>query len=194
MHACLRTHTGDGTFYIEGRACPSVSAPLTLSLDASVFQVAHVAMPAKPRHLLVVAATAAIALASPFHLSTRDSAQVELQNLAQRAFDHAGEELNSPEKRSPDGNSCSLRNLNIRREWYDCPFVLRLFRTHLADSTRRNTLSTDERKEYISAVQCITSKPPKTPSEAAPGAKTRFVRTPFTQTMVYELMSSRTIS
>ncbi|KAH7320731.1 hypothetical protein B0I35DRAFT_477288 [Stachybotrys elegans] len=53
----------------------------------------------------------------------------------------------------PSGG-CTLENVAIRREWSD--------------------LSVDQRKEYISAVQCLQSKPPKTPASVAAGAKSRF--------------------
>lgn len=38
----------------------------------------------------------------------------------------------------------------------------------------RGTLSKQEKKDYIAAVKCLQSKPPKTPAAVAPGAKTRF--------------------
>jgi len=38
----------------------------------------------------------------------------------------------------------------------------------------RGTLSTQEKKNYISAVKCLMSKPAKTPSSLAPGVKNRF--------------------
>lgn len=38
----------------------------------------------------------------------------------------------------------------------------------------RGSLRTEERLEYIKAVQCIMSAPPQTPESVAPGAKTRF--------------------
>ncbi|KAL2142548.1 hypothetical protein VTI28DRAFT_1051 [Corynascus sepedonium] len=50
--------------------------------------------------------------------------------------------------------SCTLETAGIRREWSD--------------------LSVDERKEYISAVLCLQSKPSKIPEGEAPGALSRF--------------------
>ena len=37
-----------------------------------------------------------------------------------------------------------------------------------------DTLSSKERKSYISAVKCLIAKPAKTPANKAPGAKSRF--------------------
>lgn len=42
------------------------------------------------------------------------------------------------------------------------------------DTPFRSTLSKSQRKDYIRAVQCLQSKPAKTPSSEVPGAKTRF--------------------
>jgi tyrosinase len=50
----------------------------------------------------------------------------------------------------------------------------------------RSALSATERKSYISAVQCLSKKAPKTPSSAAPGARNRyddFVATHINQTL-----------
>ncbi|KAF2755738.1 Di-copper centre-containing protein [Pseudovirgaria hyperparasitica] len=61
---------------------------------------------------------------------------------------------------------CSLKNLLIRTEW--------------------SALSSKEKKSYISAVRCLQSKPARTPSTVAPGAKTRyddFVATHIDQTL-----------
>jgi hypothetical protein len=38
----------------------------------------------------------------------------------------------------------------------------------------RSDLSVPEREEYIKAVLCLQSKPPKVPKATAPGAKSRF--------------------
>lgn len=50
----------------------------------------------------------------------------------------------------------------------------------------RSTLSTTERKAYIKAVQCLASKPPKTPTSLVPGVRNRyddFVATHINQTL-----------
>ncbi|KAF2737663.1 Di-copper centre-containing protein [Polyplosphaeria fusca] len=66
----------------------------------------------------------------------------------------------------PDPKKCTLSNVAVRKEW--------------------SMLSAQEKKDYISAVQCISKKPPKTPSSLAPGAKNRyddFVATHINQTL-----------
>ncbi|KAH8901803.1 Di-copper centre-containing protein [Coniochaeta sp. PMI_546] len=50
--------------------------------------------------------------------------------------------------------TCTLENAAVRREWSD--------------------LSVAERQEYIKAVLCLQSKPPKVSKSIAPGAKSRF--------------------
>ncbi|KAF2263579.1 Di-copper centre-containing protein [Lojkania enalia] len=66
----------------------------------------------------------------------------------------------------PNPQKCTLRNVAIRREW--------------------SMLSTQEKKDYIAAVQCLANKPSNTPSTLAPGAKNRyddFVATHINQTL-----------
>ncbi|KAF2111019.1 hypothetical protein BDV96DRAFT_194702 [Lophiotrema nucula] len=66
----------------------------------------------------------------------------------------------------PNPQKCTLSNVAIRREW--------------------SMLSTQEKKDYISAVQCLATKPSKTPSSLAAGAKNRyddFVATHINQTL-----------
>jgi tyrosinase len=41
-------------------------------------------------------------------------------------------------------------------------------------TSTRSDLSVDERKEYIRAVLCLQSKPPKAPKDQAPGSLSRF--------------------
>jgi tyrosinase len=56
----------------------------------------------------------------------------------------------------------------------------------MKSNIHRSTLSKQERKDYIAAVQCLYKKPSKTPSALAPGAKTRyddFVATHINQTI-----------
>jgi tyrosinase len=43
-----------------------------------------------------------------------------------------------------------------------------------SDNLTRSDLSIDERKEYISAVKCLMSKPAKAPKDEVPGALSRF--------------------
>ena len=44
----------------------------------------------------------------------------------------------------------------------------------VALTTNRSDLSAEERKEYISAVLCLQSKPAKAPKDKVPGALSRF--------------------
>jgi tyrosinase len=95
-------------------------------------------------------------LASPF-ASAAPALDDELAvaNLAKQAYDKTRQEVTLTPKRSlHDKNTCSLRNLRVRREW--------------------GTLSKNQRKEYIKAVKCLQQKPALTPSTVASGAKTRF--------------------
>jgi tyrosinase len=93
--------------------------------------------------------------------------ELTVANLAKQAYDKTRQQVTSTPKRSlHDNNTCSLRNLRVRREW--------------------GTLSKKQRKNYIKAVKCLQSKPALTPSTIASGAKTRFddfVATHIDQTM-----------
>jgi len=55
---------------------------------------------------------------------------------------------------NPARGNCTVETAARRREWSD--------------------LSIPERQEYIRAVQCLQSKPSRTPHEVAPGARSRF--------------------
>ncbi|KAI9163137.1 Tyrosinase-like protein orsC [Paramyrothecium foliicola] len=88
-----------------------------------------------------------------------------LAELAQSALEKA-QKATTSDNLQVRSNSCKWSDVRIRREW--------------------DSISVDERKDYIAAVQCLQSKPARTPSEAAPGAKTRFddfVATHINQTM-----------
>lgn len=68
--------------------------------------------------------------------------------------------------------------------------MVRSYHTHLQSPTlltlhNRSALSKTQRKEYIAAVQCLGTLPPKTPLSAAPGVRRRyddFVATHINQT------------
>jgi tyrosinase len=84
------------------------------------------------------------------------------------------------------GNSCKISDIRIRRGWYDYGKIYTAIQLELILRYDRDAISPQERKDYITAVQCLQSKPAKTPQEAAPGAKTRFddfVATHINQTM-----------
>ena len=96
--------------------------------------------------------------------TTSDDAAVA--DLAKQAYDKTQEQLSQAQKRSSQDASCSLKNIRVRREW--------------------STLSKNQRKDYIKAVQCLQEKPALTPASVAPGAKTRFddfVATHINQTL-----------
>ncbi|SPO00297.1 related to monophenol monooxygenase (tyrosinase) [Cephalotrichum gorgonifer] len=109
--------------------------------------------------LLALQAASAV-LAAP---TTTEEEQ--LANLAQLAFDQSKAELEDQTVTKRSG-TCSWSNIKIRREW--------------------GSLSSTQKKSYIAAVKCLQSKPARTPSSVAPGAKTRFddfVATHINQTM-----------
>ena len=68
--------------------------------------------------------------------------------------------------------TCTLENAAIRREWYVACRASSLIL--VAHTQSRSDLSVPEREEYIKAVLCLQSKPPKVPKATAPGAKSRF--------------------
>ena len=51
---------------------------------------------------------------------------------------------------------------------------LLLFTQNGADCERRGDLSIDQRKEYIKAVLCLQSRPPKAPKDKYPGVLNRY--------------------
>lgn len=80
--------------------------------------------------------------------------------------------------------SCKLEDVTVRRDWY--VLLSPCFLSTLANLRRRHHLSDDEKKAYISAVQCISTKPAITPKEECPGCVSRyddFVATHINQTM-----------
>lgn len=64
--------------------------------------------------------------------------------------------------------------------------ILTLNPCQIANQQCRGALSAEERKEYIAAVQCISTKPSVTPNELCPGCVSRyddFVATHINQTL-----------
>lgn len=112
---------------------------------------------------LIVLGLSALAISS----ITSDEEEAELSSLAERAYGETQAYLKSDQRRRHvDRNSCTPKTLRIRREW--------------------GSLSKSQRKSYIRAVQCLQSKPSRTPSALAPGAKSRFddfVATHINQTL-----------
>jgi len=112
-----------------------------------------------------VALSALLTSQTAFGAPTLDD-EVAVADLAKQAYDKTRAELTSTLKRSLGDETCSLRNLRVRREW--------------------GTLSKKQRKDYIKAVKCLQEKPALTPSTLASGAKSRFddfVATHINQTM-----------
>ncbi|KAK2009616.1 Di-copper centre-containing protein [Colletotrichum eremochloae] len=77
----------------------------------------------------------------------------QLASLAQAAFDKTKSQVETGEVQK-SGSTCTWNNVRIRREW--------------------GSLSRQNKLEYIQAAKCLQSKPPRTPSSEAAGAKTRF--------------------
>jgi len=73
--------------------------------------------------------------------------------------------------------SCTLDKLKFRQEWYGSAnnsSLPRPPRDHNALTMTRRTLSSNQRKNFISAVKCIQSKPSLFPTGAVPGSKGLF--------------------
>ncbi|KAM0333771.1 hypothetical protein ACHAPQ_005285 [Fusarium lateritium] len=104
----------------------------------------------------LLALNAAGVLAAP-QATTIDASAPEVTNIDQLA-DLAAAAYETAQNLSEDkdkrANTCNWSNVRVRREW--------------------GTLSKKERKDYISAVKCLQSLPPKTPESFSNGAKTRF--------------------
>jgi tyrosinase len=49
-----------------------------------------------------------------------------------------------------------------------------LIRSRSIADGNRNTLTTKEKADYINSIKCLQSKPAMTPTEAAPGVRTRY--------------------
>ncbi|KAF5675193.1 tyrosinase [Fusarium heterosporum] len=93
--------------------------------------------------------TSCLVAAAPTETSARDL----LLNLNDKATSALKDIEKQPSKRSGN-NKCTIFNASIRRDW--------------------RTLSKEEKKAYISAVQCIREKPSKADPAFAPGARTRY--------------------
>ncbi|EOA91705.1 uncharacterized protein SETTUDRAFT_152771 [Exserohilum turcica Et28A] len=109
--------------------------------------------------LLITAGTLSSALPAPQNdatLPTEPSSDPAVANeqIKQLAL-FAQQQVNATlEASSAKRGTCNINNVAIRREW--------------------NALSKKERKAYTDAVLCLQSKPAKTPSSIAAGAKSRF--------------------
>jgi len=92
-------------------------------------------------------------------------AAAQLDKLAELAFNTTTDNVSSDSDLEKRGG-CTLGNLRIRRDW--------------------RTFSSKQKKSYISSVVCLQKLPSLTPSDLAPGARSRyddFVATHINQTL-----------
>lgn len=92
-------------------------------------------------------------------------AESQLDTLASLAYDTSLEIVEN-ESNVEKRNGCSLSNMRIRRDW--------------------RTFSSTQKKSYIDSILCLQKLPSLTPSDQAPGARSRyddFVATHINQTM-----------
>ncbi|TEA18662.1 Tyrosinase-like protein orsC [Colletotrichum sidae] len=123
-------------------------------------------------YLALQAASAVLASpVAPASVGELDQATSEgfeqLSALSQSALEKTKLQMENASVLKRDNSTCTWHNVRIRREWGD--------------------LSREDRLEYIKAVQCLQSKPARTPGSEAPGARTRFddfVATHINQTLV----------
>ncbi|KAF2002056.1 Di-copper centre-containing protein [Amniculicola lignicola CBS 123094] len=111
-----------------------------------------------------VATAAIVGSVGAAPLDTRSFNFLETDALAAVGVFNLG--LNVALNGYPNAPKCTLANVAVRREW--------------------SSLSSGEKKEYIAAVQCLATKPAKTPAGLAAGAKNRyddFVATHINQTL-----------
>ncbi|KAK3316884.1 hypothetical protein B0H66DRAFT_626479 [Apodospora peruviana] len=111
-----------------------------------------------PINHIVLVFQAISALASPTNAfsqkPTTGGAMSQLTHLAQAAYAQAKQQAASPDLQKHDGNICSWKDVKVRREWGD--------------------LSKAERTEYINAVKCFQSTPPRYSQTIVPGARSRY--------------------
>ncbi|KAB2579340.1 Tyrosinase central domain protein [Lasiodiplodia theobromae] len=112
----------------------------------------------------LVAATALLGVASGAVIEKKEAAtSLKTDQLAAQAMGNLAQFV---QVNGYFSDGCTLENISFRREW--------------------GALSAEERKEYIAAVQCISTKPSRTPKELCPGCVTRyddFVATHINQTL-----------
>ncbi|KGO68522.1 putative domain, di-copper centre [Penicillium italicum] len=117
------------------------------------------AMPAASESAVVSAATPSAASTS------LPVAESQLDNLARLAYDASIESVSSDSEVEKRGG-CSLSSLRIRRDW--------------------RTFSSPQKKAFIKSILCLQELPSLTPSDKAPGARSRyddFVATHINQTL-----------
>ena len=116
------------------------------------------AMPAATESAVVSAATPTAAS------NSLPVAESQLGDLAELAYNITINDVSSDSNIEKRGG-CSLSNLRIRRDW--------------------RTFSANQKKSYIKSILCLQELPSLTPSDKAPGARSRyddFVATHINQT------------
>ncbi|CAG8078514.1 unnamed protein product [Penicillium salamii] len=119
------------------------------------------AMPTAAQDAVAVSSSAIPTAAS----TSLPVAEAQLDQLAQLAYNTTTDTVSSGSDIEKRGQ-CSLRNLRVRRDW--------------------RTFSAAQKKSYIKSVVCLQKLPSRTPSNIAPGARTRyddFVATHINQTL-----------
>ena len=118
------------------------------------------AMPAAAENAVVSPATLTAASTS------LPVAESQLDNLARLAYNASLENVSGDSDIEKRGGGCSLSSLRIRRDW--------------------RTFSSNQKKSYIKSILCLQELPSLTPSDKAPGARSRyddFVATHINQTL-----------
>ncbi|KAJ5290822.1 Di-copper centre-containing protein [Penicillium angulare] len=124
------------------------------------------AIPTNPQNNIFTHQKAPSTLSAPS--SSIAIAAIQLEKLAKIALEVTSENIANPIHKSAlnKDQECTKNNLHVRRNW--------------------RSFSSVQKKKYINSVLCLQSKPARTPSHLAPGAKTRyddFVATHINQTL-----------
>lgn len=115
-------------------------------------------------HTAVLLGLATLADASPLQKTHPRETAFDPASATQAEF--ASQALQVAQSRIANSSTCSPENTSVRKLW--------------------ENLTSDERIAYTDALNCLMEKPAKTPSDVAPGAKTRyddFIVTHINQTL-----------
>lgn len=107
---------------------------------------------------------ASLADASPLQKAYPRETAFDPTSATQDEF--ASHALEVAQSRVANSSTCNAENISVRKPW--------------------EKLTSDERIAYTDALNCLMDKPAKTPSDVAPGAKTRyddFIITHINQTL-----------
>lgn len=117
--------------------------------------------PSQNAHNIPAAVSSAAPTASSTSLSV---AAAQLDKLSELAYKTTADQI-STDSDLENGGECTPENMRVRRDWRD--------------------FSPEQRKSYIQSVLCLQKLPSQTPSDLAPGARSRyddFVATHINQT------------